>query len=766
MSEGAVARTRTRRRSRFSREQRRQAAVALAALAGACTMAEPTGTVVVDQLWGAAIGAAAALAGSYGGRGPLLVAAGLAGLFGPDRLSLAIALVGVVCAITSTADLRRPAPFLRGLGGGAAACALLVASGHDRAALLSWLAWAGVAAPLVASAYRHAPRRVRQRASSVTMAVAGVALVACLAAGFGALQARQRLDRGAAALEAGLEAARGGNVEEARRQLRTAASALDGAASDVGTWGLIARAVPGAAQNVDAIRVVLDAAAASASTAEDAAGAVDSDSLIIDGGALDLDAVRSLAAPLGRLEDALAHTAEQIDDLADVPLLPPVRSRLDRVGPEVQRALDDARTGARAASVVPGMLGADGPRRYLVLFTSPAEARGRFGFPAAYGVVEADGGQLRLEVAESIGELQGNVIAEQSTMPLDDPLIQPYTTYGATFNWRSVTVPPDFPSVARIAEELWRQTGSGEIDGVLRLDTSALASLLTFTGPVTVERRDEPLTVETFGRYLDFDQYVEYGDEGSGERREVLEDVAGTVFDALLATDLPGPRGIVDVLGPIVEEGHLQVTSYDEEAMAFLDAVGLTGRFAPPTTPDALAVANINVTGNKIDAFLTREVRYEATVADDGTISATATVRLTNTASATGLPDYVIGSALPQEVAPPPGTNRTVALLWSALPLGSVTVDGEAGVAASNPTGGWWVHGIQLDVPPGATVEVIYTLAGPPAVPGSYALHVEPGGGSLPDELAVEVRDAEGTTLLATSRTVRHPLDLDGQTSG
>ena len=277
--------------------------------------------------------ALAALAGSYCGRGPLLVAAGVAGVAGPDRLSLAAALVGLVCAIASTADLRRPAPFLRGLGGGAAACALLFASQHDRGAMLSWLAWSGVATPLLASGFRNAPRRVRQRASTAAVAVGGLALVACLAAGFGSLQARQRLDRGVDALDAGLAAARRGDVDEARRQLRTSASALDGAAGDVGAWGLLARLVPGAAQNVEAVRVVLAAAGASAARAEDAAGALESDALSIDGGSLDLEAVRSLADPLERLVEALANTSERIDGLGRRAPAPAVRNRLDRRRP-------------------------------------------------------------------------------------------------------------------------------------------------------------------------------------------------------------------------------------------------------------------------------------------------------------------------------------------------------------------------------------------------------------------------------------------------
>ena len=46
----------------------------------------------------------------------------------------------------------------------------------------------------------------------------------------------------------------------------------------------------------------------------------------------------------------------------------------------------------------PRLLGADGPQRYLVLFTTPVEARGRIGFPGNYAELVVDNGQLSMPV--------------------------------------------------------------------------------------------------------------------------------------------------------------------------------------------------------------------------------------------------------------------------------------------------------------------------------------------------------------------------------
>ena len=727
----------------------------MGAVAGLISGAEPTGLGGIDHVWCAAMAGLGAFVGSYARRGPLLVTGCLAALFAPTSASLIPAAIAIVLAAAATADLARPTPFLRGSSAGASITSLLVASNHNRSVALVVAGWVLATAPVLLSGLRRTPEPIRRRITSGLLIVGTVVVLASAAAGLGAASARDDVDRGVTALRAGLAATRDGDLENAQEELLQASESLEAAAASVGRWGFVGRAVPGASQNVRALHSVLDDAHLAAARAGEVAGITDIEALSPDNGFLDLRLIEALAIPMNQLTTSLDIASSGIAGLVDEPLLPPIRSRLDELTPELDRALDEARTGSHAARVVPAMLGRHGPVRYLVLFTSPAEARGRYGFPAAYAIVAVDNGEFDLEVAESIGNLQESVAAEQSRMPLRDELVGPYIDYGATRNWRSVTVPPDFPTVATLAQELWRQTGTGEINGVLRVDTTSLAAFVQLTGPVPVEGRAAPLEASEVTRYLDFDQYVEFGDTGARQRREALEELAETVFDRLLRTDMPGPRGLADLFGPLSDEGHLQLTSFDEQGMEFLDSIGISGRFAPPSAPDALAVGSVNGTGNKIDAFLTRGIDYHAVVADDGTIDATVTLSLTNSAPASGLPEYVIGSAL-DVGAPPPGTNRTVQMVWSALPLVSAEIDGVATAAATNPTGGWWLHGVSLDIPPGATRTITLHLSGPPATDEPYRLQVLPGNLSTPDQLTVSVQRSGGTEQVA-ELTLREP---------
>lgn len=70
-------------------------------------------------------------------------------------------------------------------------------------------------------------------------------------------------------------------------------------------------------------------------------------------------------------------------------------------------AVNDMRLDNAIAAVelAPQMLGADGDRFYLVLFTTPAEARGLGGFPGNYAVLRASNGRLKMPTFGRVSDL-------------------------------------------------------------------------------------------------------------------------------------------------------------------------------------------------------------------------------------------------------------------------------------------------------------------------------------------------------------------------
>lgn len=713
---------------------RRRSAVGASALVAVLAGARPTGHLVADLAWSAGLAAALAAMASHAKRGPLLVAAGATALTAGSPLAFAATTAAIASAALSTRKLHRRAPFTRGLAGGMAACSLL-AGRSGGSLLLTAAVWAVVVGSVAASGYRHLDR-LQRRAVIATASVVGLVVVAaCLTAGWGVYDARRQVDAGTSALEGGLAAARDGEVELAATRFQQSRVLLDDARATVERFGLPAAVVPGLAQNVSVLEEVLDRVSDAAGRAAITAAGTTTEDLTVTGGRIDVDAIASLARPLGRLASSLDAVVAAVDDSAGDPVVAPLRQRLDDLAAVAGGAAADASLGAEAAAVVPDVLGASGPRRYLVLFTSPAEARGRFGFPGSYAEVVLDDGRLDLVDHGSVSSDLTGLRPDQGAFPVDDPALTPYVPFGATREFRSVTIPPSWPLVAELAAAQWVAYGRAPVDGVLRFDPAALAALLSFTGPVAVDGVPEPLTAQNLVEFLTLGQYVQFPDEQS-PRREVLETVSEVVFERLEAGDLPSPRVLADVFGPVVRAQHLHAAAFEptEEAF-FADEVGMGGALLPPTS-DSLLVTNLNSTGNKIDAFLRRAVRYEATV-DGGDLRAALTVDLENTAPAGGLPFYVLGSFTDPPL--PPGTNRTTLLVYTSVPATSVAVDGVPARFTQAATGGRWLQSLGVELPPGARRTIEVQLEGPLPGEGPYRLELVPGGSRTADPHLVTV---------------------------
>ena len=719
-----------------SKGRRVGTAVALSAAVAPLAGASPVGTSGLDIAWAMGLAALASYLGSTAKRGPLLIAATVAVGASRSLFAVFLGIAGVALGALSTRNLRRRAFFARGTSAGATTVSLLASAPE-----LRWwwtvLAVAGIVLPIVVSGFRNMERALRRRVAFLAVAASAYLVGASGLAAIGALSGAGDVDRGTTALEIGLAAARQGDVATASAQLEAARLALADAHEAVERWGFFGQIVPLTAQHVDVLEGLLADAEVAAGQASRTAVVAEANDLGVETGRVDVDAVVALQNPLRRLSDNLGALVDEVRDGGDEPLLPIVRDRLDRIEPTVTKAWREAFSAAEAARAVPGLLGADEPQRYLVLFTSPAEARGRFGFPGSFAEVTFRDGRLVLGEHGTTSAVFARLRADQAPFDTRDDRLAPYVAYGPTQTFLSATIPPDLRTVAGLAAELWRQSGREPVDGVLRFDPASLAPLLAFTGPISVPGVAEPLTAANLEQYLVFDQYVQFANENA-PRREVLETVSEEVLRRLQSSDLPEPRVLVDLFKPLLDGGHLGAVAFDDAGGGFLELVGLTSDFRPPPS-DGLAVANVNISGNKIDTFLTRTVRYDARVAD-GRLSGTLAVELRNAAPAQDLPTYVIGSATDPPL--PLGTNRTTLQVFTAVPATEILLDGRPVRARSERSGGRFVHQIVVELPPGGAATVELRLGGP-LPDAEYSLVLEPGGGAVPDEYSVAV-DVEG----------------------
>ncbi len=720
---------------------------AVAAAAGALAGGEPTGTAASDLFFAGLLAGAVALAAARAARGTWIVLAAAVAVVAPDGWFQVLGAVVLATAIGEVV-LDRDDPVAGALIGGVSIQVLLRLDDlgfHGASALLAAVA----VLPVIVSGYLAMGAQERRWASRAGVVSGALLTLVLVMFGVTALIGRSDMKTGVDLGEQGLEALRAGEASEAAVLMEESSRSF----ADAHTWltsPLVApaRLVPVLGHHASATAAVADAGVEVADAAAVAAENADYEALGVAGGSVDLLALASMEEPASIAASALESAEARVSGLVNPWLVPPVAGPIEDFAAELAETAPKARLAADGLAVAPGLLGADELRRYLLIFGTPAEARGLGGFFGSYGVLEANDGRLELVEHGRIQELVGRLGKVGRTLSGPDDFLARYGRYYPAVFPQNSTASPDLPTVASVMAELFPQLGGDELDGALYVDPYALAALLEITGPVELEGLDEPLDAENAADFLLRDQYVRFSD--NEERKDFLGSTSEAVFDAFTERSLPGPGQMGDILAPMVEQGRFLLTSFDSDEDAFLADLGVNGAFPRPDGNDFLSVRSANAGANKLDAYVERAITYDAEYDPaTGAVQSTATVTLTNTAPPSGLPDHASGNAASragEESAPPEGTAITWLSLYTPLMAGDdALLDGEPLALEVIPELGWNVYSAMIEVLPGQTRTISVPLEGTIDSGPSYRILVDHQPLTRQDDVQLQVT-AKGRT--------------------
>ena len=722
----------------------RAAVVAVAGVGAALADTAPTGHDGADVFWRVLLAVVVTSAGFSCGPIARIVPAVAAAAIGASLDAWGVAAVACVVLVASALlpHVGRWGPLSSGAVVGAAVPILFRLPDLAPARLTTSMAVAS-ALVVVVSGWRGASRTARRTAAWV--GGFGLAVIAAMSLPFlvvGAF-ARGDVNRGAGEADAWRIRTSEGEDEIAAGHLERAIDAFQQADEELDGWWMgPAQLIPVVAQHAEAADTGVDSGLRLVRSAQDILDVARPEDLKVADGALDLDLVEDVRTPVGAGADTLASVDRALDALEVDWLLPSIQSDVRKVSSQVRDAERDAAFADRVLEVLPELLGGDRPKRYFVVFSTPAEARELGGILGNYGILTARDGRLELEETGRSGDLNGAETADAAVLTDPDSYPLRYRLADPDVYWQNVTSAPDLPTVSRAAADLYQQTTGDAIDGVLVVDPVALAGLLELTGPVTVPGLPEPLDEDGVVELLLRDQYLDFPE--LGERVDFLADAADATFDRLTQGELPGPAHIADVLGPVVTSRHLMFWSFDAAAQPLLEEVGLAGTLPPTDDQDVLAIAHANLEPNKLDAYLREEIDYDVEVDEDtGVVETELTVTYTNEVPAPEtLPDYV---AVNQE-GRPRGTNRLLLSVWTPYRSAGAEVDGEPVGLERQVELGRNRYLRVIEVAPGETVTFSLRLTG--SLQGQpYRLTVvrQPLWTSSP--VAVEVSDGSGKVI-------------------
>ncbi|MEN9824096.1 MAG: hypothetical protein RLZ04_2522, partial [Actinomycetota bacterium] len=702
----------------MSSSSQRRLSVVVAVASGAViplSGAHPTGVGGVDLLGTWALAAVAVWLGRLAPWWLVGCVAAIAAGLGSGTTGVVCGLAALVITVFVAVSTGRWAPPQEPVLALAVAL-LLVSLSHGRTwggFGVSALTGVGLTAMVVIGGVVRHPRR--SRLGLLLIGAASVVLLILAATALSLSRVRDQLVEGNRAARSGLALVTSGEMARASSDIALAArqfAEVDDAASR--PWVRLSGLLPVVGQHVRLLDSLADTASTALAEASTALQEIDPNRLRVVDGRIDIAAIEELASPFGRLRDAVAEVRDVAGGRDLGPwIAPQVVRRLDDLARELDGRLQSADTALRALEVAPDMLGRSGPRRYFIAFTTPGEARGLGGFLGNWAEVTVDDGRLRLT---DFGRKE-DLVAMTTTPPRltgMDELLDHWGRFGFSSGddgaasehvWANLTMPPDMPTVGEAVSQIYPQVTGRPVDTVVVLDSAAMGAILSITGPLDIEGALELITPANVAEFIRLGQYEQ---QDYDARVDLLDEIAEQAMERLLSSTLPAPAELGALFGPLVRDLHLMAWSAADDEQSFLEKIRIDGAFPRLGGGDGFAVTVDNGSGNKIENFLTTEITYDNLGQPDGE-RRIATIRLTNNAPTTGYPAYVIGNVIDKPV----GWNRLWLSAYSARPMVSATLDGEALGMQTNRVWGWNVATKMVDIPPGTTVTVVLELWGP-----------------------------------------------------
>ncbi|WP_212996790.1 DUF4012 domain-containing protein [Winogradskya consettensis] len=481
--------------------------------------------------------------------------------------------------------------------------------------------------------------------------------------------------------------------------------------------------LPVAGDDLAAVRTVADAlddfARDGLPPLVETAGSIRLDSLAPRDGRIDLEPIERAAPKLAAADAALRRARERVDAIAVDGLVGRVRAAVTGLRDDLRRASALTAVAARGSALVPPMLGSAGPRTYLALFQNLAEVRATGGMPGAYVVITANEGRITITD-------QGSAAADLRTFA--EPVLALtasdralYTDKMATFP-ADINVTPDFPTVGRLAREMYRRRTGTTVDGVFATDPVALSYLLGAVGKVSVPGGKD-LTAANVVSVLLSETYMTKS--APQEQDAYFAAAARAVFEAVVARPLK-PAAMLDALTRATAERRLLLWSAHPAENELLAGSALAGVLpASDGTEPTVGVFLNDGSGAKLGYYLTQRaaLKVTPTCRRDGRRELTLTVTLGSAVPGSGLPEAVTGLAL----AGDPYVVRTNVSVYSSTggSIVGMRLDGSAAAFGSGTDRRRAVGIMTVDLRPGQRRSLeVSLLTGIPA--GGYGTSVTP----------------------------------------
>lgn len=416
---------------------------------------------------------------------------------------------------------------------------------------------------------------------------------------------------------------------------------------------------------------------------------------------------------------AAATLTEQSDALAEVSLDGTVgfireqyltlEDQLDELGGLVQ--------GAHvAAELLPGMLGADGPRQYVVTVQNNAEPRTTGGIPGAFIEVVVDDGTMRMGTYSSAASMANR----DGVVELTDEELNVFTRRLAIYP-QDANLTPEFPRTGEIISAFWQDSYGETPDAVVSVDPVALGYMLA--GSPAVDVAGFTITADNLADVMLNEAYLRI--EDPAEQDAFFAQAASVLFGQILGGGASPVAGVEHA----IEDGRFLVWSADAAEQELIATTPVGGAFLEHG--ERLGVFINDGSGSKIGYYIDEKVIVTNLVCEDGAVGGQViemTLAHTYEGDPDLLPDYISGA----DVYVPSGEFHANVMVYPATGFNVTHLmrDGErAPLAAAGQEGRTAVEA-WIELKPGQTTTLEFHVRGAEADLLPPEVVVTPGSSS------------------------------------
>ena len=579
-------------------------------------------------------------------------------------------------------------------------------------------------APRSSSSRSRKPAK-KKRQAPPTLVVGGAALLGLLIlwgalVGWRVLGAKSDLDQATAQAETLKQALSDRDVQRAKSELGALQQSLESSDGKLDDLAVQAAAkIPFLGRNISSVRTVntalLDIATDGLPPVVDKAASLGSDAFKPKDGTIDVSVVSDLAEPLQEAASVIEPANDQVQSLSTSGLVGPVANAVNQAKDKLSEAAGLTHKGALATKVLPEMLGANGARRYLLVFQNNAEIRSDGGLVGAWAELKVSKGKISLGVQGSGQEL-GDLPESATKLTAGERSL---LTERIGWDLRDTVKTPDFARAAQLAANIVKKEKGVSVDGVISLDPVTLSYLLGATGSVQLEDGSE-LTGDNAVEQLLNKAYLNIP---VPLQDAYFASAAQKIFSKVTSGSGDTSK-LLDALNRATRERRILVWSGDDAVEKRLAGTPLVGSITDPSP--AVGVYLNNYVSSKMDYYLRYNVvgTSQRCEGDVQTYDVAAHLRSVAPADAATLPAYIASNG----DNAPAGTVGLDTLVLA--PLGGqvqkVTVDGKKVATRRGELHGRPGVVVRVSLNPGARGVVKATIVSGKDQGGSTKLDVTP----------------------------------------